>query len=147
MTFALSVVIPTQKSALTLRATLSSAASADELIVDGQSWKLPGLVNHPSNASLRSLLDTIGRNTTDKAGARRAQGIQPSLRSPCWQRRCSFCGRMLIRGGSRDGLPGLLWWRLMAAELLLSQFPLSNPRRPTRFTGADGRCTSADRGA
>lgn len=97
------------------------------MLAEGPVGRLTGLVHHPSCTSLASRFEKIGRYAADRAGRWRAEGVKTSLPRAAWDTLRYFCGRALLRGGYRDGLPGLVWWWLMATELLLSHFLLAFP--------------------
>ncbi len=74
----------------------------------------------------------IGRYALGRAEQWRAEGVRTSAGALVWQPLRFFLGRMIIRQGYRDGAPGLVWWWLIATELLLAHFLLLLPEDVAR---------------
>ena len=94
----------------------------ERLVVDGPTARLPGRIEHYSAPTLAVLLDKIRRNALGRAEEWRSQGARPSVRALVWRPLRFFLGRWIVRGGFRDGMYGLVWWWLIATELLLAHF-------------------------
>ncbi len=123
----------------------------EKLVVDGPTARLPGKIDHHSAPTLAVLLDKIGRNALGRAEEWRAQGVRPSVRALAWRPLRFFLGRLIVRGGFRDGAHGLVWWWLIATELLLAHFllllPESMTARERSAPGSQSGKAGADPGA
>lgn len=123
----------------------------ETLVVDGPTARLPGKIDHHSAPTLAVLLDKIGRNALGRAEQWRAQGVRPSVRALAWRPLRFFLGRLIVRGGFRDGAHGLVWWWLIATELLLAHFllllPESMTARERSAPGSQSGKAGADPGA
>jgi len=123
----------------------------ETLVVDGPTARLPGKIDHHSAPTLAVLLDKIGRNALGRAEEWRAQGVRPSVRALAWRPLRFFLGRLIVRGGFRDGAHGLVWWWLIATELLLAHFLLLLPEsvtaRERSAPGSQSGKAGADPGA
>ena len=56
-----------------------------------------------------------------------------------WQPLRFLAGRLTVRGGVRDGVPGVAWWWLQATELLLAHLLLLLPADATARERAELR--------
>ncbi len=84
----------------------------DRLTVDGRVCDLPGDLDHFPYRTLGEHLATIDRYT--RMGARRG-GLFDVLVRPVWH----FFGGYVLRGGFRDGVPGLVVHALGALHVML----------------------------
>lgn len=94
----------------------------EHLSADGPTARLPGRMDHHVAPTLAALLAKLGRNAEGRAAEWRAQGVPPSAWQLAWKPLRFFLGRWIVRGGYRDGAHGLVWWWLIATELLLAHF-------------------------
>ena len=115
------------------------SALHSSLIVDGPVGRLPGVVDHFTGIELPGRLRKLAAYAADRAERMRASGVRPSVARALWEPLRFFLGRVVIRGGWRDGLPGAVWWWLQATEILLAYLLLYRRSRP----GSEGRSTGS----
>jgi glycosyltransferase involved in cell wall biosynthesis len=99
-------------------------------LVDGPVGRLPGVVDHFTATELPGRLRKLAAYAADRAERMRAAGVRPSAARALWNPLRFFLGRVVIRGGWRDGLPGAVWWWLQSTEILLAHLLLYRRSRP-----------------
>jgi len=119
------------------------SALHSSLIVDGPVGRLPGVVDHFTGTELPGRLRKLAAYAADRAERMRASGVRPSVPRALWEPSRFFLGRVVIRGGWRDGLPGVVWWWLQATEILLAYLLLYRRSRP----GSEGPRSTGSRPA
>ncbi|MDZ4804257.1 MAG: oligosaccharide flippase family protein [Candidatus Eisenbacteria bacterium] len=92
------------------------------LEVAGPIGVLPGLVHHHTGATIEERLSKIARYARLRSRQWCNEGRRPSAARTIWEPIRFLLGRLVIRGGWRDGLHGFLWWWLQATELLVANF-------------------------
>ncbi|HEX7880619.1 MAG TPA: glycosyltransferase family 2 protein, partial [Candidatus Eisenbacteria bacterium] len=90
----------------------------EKLGVTGKVGHLPGLVHHMTGVTFEQRLAKAGVYARKRAELWRAARRRPSVVRAIWEPLRFLAGRLVIRGGWRDGLPGFVWWWLQATELL-----------------------------
>lgn len=96
----------------------------EQLRVSGTVGHLPGEVKHLTGISLEQRLVKCARYAHMRSRQWRAEGRRPSAVRTVWEPLRLLIGRLIIRGGWRDGLHGVVWWWLQATELLGAHFLL-----------------------
>jgi len=99
----------------------------EALVVDGPTANLPGLIEHDTSPTLVGRLQKVVAYAVARAQEWRAQGVRPSAGAVVWQPLRFFVGRVTVRGGFRDGVLGVVWWWLLATELMLAHLLLLLP--------------------
>jgi glycosyltransferase involved in cell wall biosynthesis len=99
------------------------------LLADGPVGSLPGIVHHYTARTLSSRLTKLSAYAADRARGMRSAGRRASVGGALWESSRFFLGRVFIRGGIRDGLPGVVWWWLQATEIVLAHMQLSLPEK------------------
>lgn len=106
------------------------SALHSRMLVDGPIGRLPGVVHHFTGTELSVRLHKLAAYAADRAEQMRAAGVRPSMSRALWQAGRFLLGRLVIRGGWRDGLPGAVWWWLQSTEILLAHLLLYRRTRP-----------------
>jgi len=96
------------------------SALHSRLIADGPVGRLPGVVDHFTATELPGRLRKLAAYAAERADRMRDSGVRPSVSRALWEPLRFFLGRLVIRGGWRDGLPGAVWWWLQSTEILLA---------------------------
>jgi O-antigen/teichoic acid export membrane protein len=113
----------------------------ESLDVAGTVGHLPGLAHHMTGVTFEQRLAKAGTYARKRAEVWRAAGRKPSVARAVWEPLRFLAGRLIIRGGWRDGLTGFVWWWLQATELLgahliLAVEPLYRPEAAPKIAAA-----------
>jgi glycosyltransferase involved in cell wall biosynthesis len=111
------------------------------MLADGRIEILPGTVHHYTGTSLLSRMRKIAAYAADRAETMRRAGRRPSVLLALWEPARFFFGRVVLRGGFRDGLPGIAWWWLQSTEILLAHLLLMPGTRDRSAGPRDGEQT------
>lgn len=100
----------------------------ERLVIEGPLGRLPGVVHHYTARDLASRLRKVGAYAEARSAEMRAAGVRFSAARALWQPLRFFAGRLVVRGGYRDGIHGVAWWWLLSTEILLAHLLLASER-------------------
>ena len=94
----------------------------ERLTVVGLVARLRGRIEHHTSDSLESRFAKTLRYARARARQMRARGERVGPVAAVYRALRFFFGRLFVRAGYRDGFRGVVWWWLLATELLFSCF-------------------------
>jgi glycosyltransferase involved in cell wall biosynthesis len=102
------------------RASRWEGAIHERILIDGEISHLPGTIHHYTGRSLAQRIEKLVRYASARAEEMRRLGERSSPARAIQGALRLFCGRYFLRRGFRDGIHGLIWWWLIATEILLA---------------------------